>query len=145
MKLLALLIFASLAFAQESELMDESTAELLKEIGVEYEAKVQPIFQRACYDCHSNSTKYPWYYKIPGVKQLIDSDVAEAKEHLDMSQGFPFQGHGTPTEDLEAIIDTLKEGDMPPLKYKLMHPSAGLSEAEKTIVKDWAGNALIFL
>jgi hypothetical protein len=151
MKFLSALFLMTLAFAHEghhdapAEPVDEETAETLKEIGDDYEASIKPIFQRACYDCHSSTTNYPWYYKVPGVKQLIDGDIKEAREHIDMSNGFPFQGHGTPVEDLEAIIDTIKEGDMPPLKYKVMHPSSKLTDAEKTLVKDWAADALIFL
>ena len=51
---------------------------------------VKPIFKKSCFDCHGNSTVYPWYYKIPGIKQLIDSDIREAKRHLDFSKDFPF-------------------------------------------------------
>lgn len=155
MKFVTILFSAALAFAHQGvdhgaegkapDAIDEGTAEILAEIGSEYESKIQPIFQRACFDCHSSSTNFPWYYKLPGVKQLIDADIAEAKEHLDMSKGFPFQGHGTPTEDLEAIIDSIKEGDMPPLKYKVMHWNSRLSDADKAAIKDWAGNSLIFL
>ena len=40
-----------------------------------YIKTVKPIFKKSCFDCHGNTTNYPWYYKVPGVKQLIDSDI----------------------------------------------------------------------
>ena len=30
-------------------------------------AEVEAILQRACYDCHSNATRYPWYANIQPV------------------------------------------------------------------------------
>lgn len=49
-------------------------------INQEYLKTVKPIFQKSCFDCHGNTTVYPWYYKVPGVKQLIDNDIDEVKQ-----------------------------------------------------------------
>ncbi|MBK8204899.1 MAG: heme-binding domain-containing protein, partial [Bdellovibrionales bacterium] len=80
----------------------QSQEALLGRINELYKFNVKQIFQKKCFDCHSQNTQYPWYYKIPGAKQLIDGDIEEAKEHLDFSNDFPFGGHGAPSEDLEA-------------------------------------------
>ncbi|RZA21842.1 MAG: hypothetical protein EOP10_16165, partial [Proteobacteria bacterium] len=73
----------------------------------DYVAKIEPIFRRKCFDCHSDRTKYPWYSKIPGVRQWIDSDIREAREHIDMSGGFPFTSKHSIDHDLEEIAEEI--------------------------------------
>ena len=77
----------------ETDKLNKAHLDAMKKCQDAYRAEIEPIFKAKCFDCHSSSTRHPWYYKVPGVRQLINSDVKEAKEHLDMSQGFPFQGH----------------------------------------------------
>jgi hypothetical protein len=69
----------------------------------------------------------PWYSRLPIAKGLILSDMEEAKIQLDMSRCFPLTGHGTPRSDLKTIRETIADGSMPPLRYRLMHWNAGLS------------------
>jgi len=102
-----------------------------------YKEKTKPIFQKKCFDCHSQNTNYPWYYNIPGAKHLIDSDTKEAKEHLDFSNDFPFGGHGVPSEDLDAIRDIAKDNSMPPFRYWILHRDSRLSEEERRIILEW--------
>jgi cytochrome c peroxidase len=103
-----------------------------------YKASVKPILQKKCFDCHSDQTHYPWYYKLPFVKNLIDEDIEEAIEHLDMSHDFPFQSKKM---DFEEYMDELKEvvekNEMPPIQYKLMHWSSSLSKSDSDIILKW--------
>lgn len=122
--------------------MTASEEEVLKRINAEYVKEVKPIFQKSCYDCHSSSTNYPWYAKLPGAKQLIEKDIRESKEHLDLTNDFPFGGHGTPVEDLEAISKSVNDGSMPPFRYRLMHPKSGLSNEEKSLVSRWVEKSI---
>ncbi|MGE0172633.1 MAG: heme-binding domain-containing protein [Oligoflexales bacterium] len=115
--------------------------DVFAEAKVEYLNSVKPIFQKKCFDCHSQATVYPWYYKIPGVKQYIDADIREALHHLDFSQDFPFKSHGTPYEDLDAIKEKLQQGEMPPQRYVLLHPDAQLTPAELDAVFRWVDRA----
>lgn len=117
--------------------LDKELSLKYAQINSEYLANVKPIFEKSCFSCHSNSKQYPWYYSLPGIKQLIDHDTREAKVHLDFSDDFPFISHGTPSKDLEAILRSIKENTMPPLRYKIMHWDAELSEDEVRKVKDW--------
>ena len=113
-------------------------ADAFKQIGEAYVKNIQPIFKNKCMDCHGDQTRFPWYYKIPGAKQLIDSDIKTAKEHLDLSQGYPFKSHATPLEDLDAIRDVTQDGSMPPFRYRILHSGSALSKEEKKAVFDWA-------
>lgn len=80
----------------------------------------------------------PWYAGIPGLHQLIEGDRTEAKEHLEISKGFPFAGHGEPIEDLKAIEETAEKNTMPPGLFSLMHPSLRLTDEDKRKIIDWA-------
>ncbi len=116
--------------------------EILNKINEDYVANVKPTFQRSCMNCHSSNVEYPWYYKLPIAKKIIDEDVSEAKEHLDMTNDFPFGGHGSPAEDLEAIKNSLDQGEMPPTRYSLMHWSAKITKEDQDAIKSWITNSL---
>jgi len=103
---------------------------------------LEPIFKKGCFDCHTDQTDYPWYYKLPLVQGMIDDDTRQAKKHVDMSNGFPFAGHGNPADDLAAIRSEVVEGDMPPWNYRLMHWSAKPSEVERDSIVDWTKRGL---
>lgn len=109
----------------------------LAQINEMYLAQVKPIFQNKCFDCHSSKTQFPWYSKVPGIKQFIQHDIDEAHEHIDMEQNFPFKSHAEPLEDLAAIDKTVTKNEMPPWRYRIMHSGSDLTSAEKEIVHQW--------
>lgn len=117
----------------------------LVKINEAYLKSVKPIFQKSCFDCHSSNTRFPWYSDFPGAKQLITNDIKEAKEHLDMGQDFPFSGHASPLEDLEAIDKAVRNGDMPPFRYRIMHPGSKLNEQDRSAVSEWVKFSLEIL
>jgi hypothetical protein len=131
--------------AVEPDSKNKDSNERTQEINRLYLNSVKSIFQKSCFDCHSSQTKFPWYSNLPGAKQLIASDVAEAKKHLDMSSDFPFQGHGTPEEDLIAIRKEVLDGSMPPFRYRILHPSSKMSEDEKRRTIEWIDASLKIL
>jgi hypothetical protein len=75
---------------------------------------------------------------MPGISQWIKSDIEEARKHIEFSNGYPFQSHATPLEDLIAVEKSVRDGTMPPLRYRIMHSKARLSEQEKKRIIDWA-------
>ena len=107
--------------------------------------KLDPIWKNACYDCHSDKTDYPWYYKLPFVKGMIDKDIEEARAELDMSKGFPFVSQRKPVDDLRKLAAEIAEGAMPPGKYTIIHWSASLSQEEKDSVAAFVDNSLKML
>jgi hypothetical protein len=107
-----------------------------------YRQKVEPILRKACFDCHSSNTAYPWYSNIPGVKGLIADDINEARKHLDMTEGLPFKGHGSIAEDLLAIRKSIQENTMPPWRYRIMHSESRLSSEEKKRIVEWVDSSL---
>lgn len=149
--LLLLIVTAQISFGHEGTVhghkakattQEQIPEDVLKLINESYIKDVKPIFQKSCINCHSSSTTYPWYASLPLAKQLIKSDITEAKEHLEMSHDFPFGGHGNPKEDLEAISKSVKEGSMPPLRYRIMHPGSAVSEADQITIQTWVSQSL---
>lgn len=100
-------------------------------------ATIEPMFKKSCFDCHSDQTNYPWYYKIPTINSMIDSDIKEARKHLDMSNGFPFVGHANQLAQLHGIRDEVEENDMPLLSYRIMHWGTTIEGAQQDTLFQW--------
>jgi len=94
------------------------------------------LFRRACFDCHSSQTVWPWYSHIAPVSWLVQRDVNGGRSHLNFTQWDRPQRHAT---DVSAQV---KRGDMPPWFYLPMHPEARLTEAEKQALTDGAEKSL---
>ena len=115
---------------------------ILHEVKGEYESQVEPVFKAKCFDCHSSSTKYPWYHKLPIAGRIMESHIAKGRSHLDMSKGFPFVGHGGARGDLKEIIRVVEGDVMPPWYYTPFHSASKLTKFEKQRVLSWARSSL---
>ena len=80
---------------------------------------------RACFDCHSNETVWPWYSNIAPVSWLLANDVAEGRRTLNFSEW------GRQQRGLEDLVEVVQEGGMPPFYYIPLHPQAQLSSPER--------------
>lgn len=49
-------------------------------------ANVSTILDKACNDCHSNNTRYPWYNNIQPVAWWLDNHVQEGKGELNFNE-----------------------------------------------------------
>ena len=88
--------------------------------------KTRGLFFRACSDCHSHETKWPWYSNIAPVSWLVQYDVEEGREHFNISMW----GAQKKNEGKDAA-EEVEEGEMPPWFYAIPHPNAKLSAQEK--------------
>ena len=59
---------------------------------IQFPGNVQPILARACYDCHSDNTAYPWYNRIQPVAWWLANHVKEGKGELNFSQFGTYSG-----------------------------------------------------
>lgn len=84
---------------------------------------------RACFDCHSNETVWPWYSNAAPVSWLVQQDVDKGREELNYSEwNRPQEG--------EESAETVLERSMPPSSYLLTHPDARLTDAELAELAD---------
>jgi hypothetical protein len=95
--------------------------------------QTRALAQRACFDCHSNETTWPIYARIPPVSWLVTQDVVRGRSHLNFSEWGVAQARGGEGggRGSRQIGEVITNGSMPPGIYLPMHPSAGLSDAEK--------------
>jgi hypothetical protein len=80
---------------------------------------------RACFDCHSNETQWPWYSNVAPISWLLTRHVDEGREVLNFSEW------QRSYEEADEAAESVSEGEMPLTSYLLAHPSARLTPEEK--------------
>jgi hypothetical protein len=83
------------------------------------------LAKRACFDCHSNLSTWPWYSNVAPISWLVQRDVDDGRAALDFSEW------GKPQDGAGDAVEAIAGGSMPPWYYTIMHPKAKLSAAEK--------------
>jgi cytochrome c551/c552 len=94
------------------------------------------LTNRACFDCHSNETVWPWYSNVAPLSWLLQRDVNEGRSHLNFTEWDRPQKHA------KDVAEQVKEGEMPLWFYLPMHPAARLTDAEKQALIDGAEKSL---
>ncbi|HXG67459.1 MAG TPA: heme-binding domain-containing protein [Blastocatellia bacterium] len=98
--------------------------------------EVAAILKRACYDCHSNETRWPWYSNVAPASWFVADHVKEGREHLNFSD---WARKGDKTKKyLEEMCEEVREHEMPLSSYLWLHPGAKLSEQDIRTLCDWA-------
>lgn len=94
------------------------------EVEVEWDSPhTRELFFRACADCHSNETVWPWYSRIAPASWAVIKHVRDGREELNIS---------IPDDvDTDDVVDEIREGRMPPPYYTMTHPEARLTDQEK--------------
>jgi len=83
---------------------------------------------RACFDCHSNQTEWPWYTNVAPISWLTQRHVDEGRSKLN------FSTWGTSRQEAEGVGRQISSGAMPPWDYSLLHPDARLTFEEKALL-----------
>lgn len=97
---------------------------------------VHAILKRACFDCHSNHTTFPWYSSIAPVSWFTKIHVKEGREHLNFSTWAQYDDEKK-LKYLQKIPKAIKS-KMPLPSYLLIHKEAVLSDDDKKVLTDWA-------
>ena len=80
---------------------------------------------RACFDCHANETRWPWYSHVAPVSWLVQHDVDEGREELNFSEW------NRPQKEAKKAGRVVRKGNMPLGQYVVLHPSARLTHDER--------------
>lgn len=102
---------------------------------------VQVILKKACNDCHSNNTVYPWYSNIQPVYFWLNHHINEGKREINFDE-FATYRLRRQYHKLEEVIKQIKEGEMPLSSYTLIHKDAVLTNDEKATLTGWAQNVM---
>ena len=104
------------------------------------EAEIDPetlaIFQRACQNCHSQKTEWPWYSHVAPISWMLARDVQQARAHMNLSRWADY-----PADDrlrlLSEIGSAVRNREMPVQRYLLLHPEARLTDIERQQIYRW--------
>lgn len=89
------------------------------------DARSAALAKTSCLDCHSNMTNWWWGTKVAPASWLAENDVSGGRKHLNFSEW------DTPQPDVDEVVEAITSGGMPPLQYRVVHPGAGLSTADR--------------
>ena len=111
--------------------------------------QTRALAKRACFDCHSNESVWPWYSNIAPVSWLVYNDVQEGRRRLNFSdwgatttEAGEESARGEGQEGATEVLNVIQGGEMPPLQYLLMHPTARLTADEKQQLIEGLRNSL---
>lgn len=91
-------------------------------------AETRALAKRACFDCHSNETNWPWYSNVAPISWLVQNDVNEGRSKLNFSEW------DRPQKEADEAAEQIQKGEMPLWFYLPLHASARLSAAEKQML-----------
>ncbi|MBM3783608.1 MAG: heme-binding protein [Acidobacteria bacterium] len=114
-----------------------------------FEAVMRPpgdvlaTLRRACFDCHSNETRWPAYSYVAPVSWLVQNHVADGRRHLNFSEWLLANETGfSDWSGFEKVCTEVRTGAMPMPGYVSLHPDAALSEADSKTVCAWVDSKL---
>ncbi len=131
-----LIVFIAIQFIQPARNKNGQVlpADITKTVNVP--DNVLSTFQKACYDCHSDNTRYPWYMNVQPMGWMMAYHIKNGKENLNFSE-FGNYSKRKQANKLRAIGKSIDEGSMPISSYTIMHADAKLSKESKGLIKDW--------
>jgi hypothetical protein len=102
--------------------------------------EVHAVLERACFDCHSHRTVWPWYSYVAPVSWMVAHDVEEGRAEMNFSRwtDVPAERRARLAHE---IWEEVEEGNMPPRKYRVAHPAAKLSSEELSALRAWSQSA----
>lgn len=101
------------------------------------DAQVAEIFDRACADCHTNQTDWPWYGYVAPASWFLAKHIDEGREHFNISR-WEDQSDRRKATKLREMAEEVAEGEMPLPSYLIIHGEAKLTEDEKSVLIAWA-------
>ena len=99
--------------------------------------EVRALLRRACYDCHSHETVWPWYAYVAPVSWLVAHDVHHGRRELDLSDFESYDG-ARQRKKLREVAEQVDHGEMPLWYYVALHPAARLADGERRQIVAWA-------
>jgi len=99
--------------------------------------EVAAVLDRACADCHSSKTTWPWYSQIAPISWYLADHVKDGRKELSLSDWGTYETRRK-TRKLDEIREQVESGSMPIKSYVLLHPNAKLSDADRRLLIDWA-------
>lgn len=100
-------------------------------------APVMTVLRRACFDCHSNHTRWPWYARVPPASWLVLRDVERGRGQMNFSLWAQYNPYDR-ADMLDKVCDLVSKKRMPLWQYRLLHAEARLTDTEVATLCDWS-------
>ncbi len=136
LKILRFALIAAVAALALAQLVPVSRENPPVESEVPVAGEARTVLVRACFDCHSNQTVWPWYSRIAPASWLLAKDVREGREELNFSTWTRYDAKKQ-RKLLRESLEEVREGEMPLRVYTLAHPEARLSAADIATLERW--------
>ena len=98
---------------------------------------VLALMKVACFDCHTDSTRYPWYNHITPVNWWLKNHIDDGKRHINYSH-YTEGSYKRKIKHLEETAEQVEKHEMPISSYLWIHTDAKLTEAQRKLIIDWA-------
>jgi len=134
---LALLL--AIQFFRPAKNLGSGLGESANDITVLYPtpSNVKATLEHACYDCHSDRTRYPWYAEIQPVGWWLANHVKDGKRHLNFSAFGTYEAKRA-ARKMKQTIEEIRDEEMPLSSYTLIHHDARLSNEDRSALEAWA-------
>lgn len=132
-----LIVFVAIQFVrpEKNSGIEIAQSEITEKFSVS--ENVQQILKVSCYDCHSNTTQYPWYWNVQPGAWILSNHFNDGKRHLNFSIFSNYPAYSQ-YKKFKEIGEQVKKGDMPLASYTLIHRDAVLNADQKQAIENWA-------
>lgn len=127
-------VFAALQFVQPAHTNPPVKTDFLATL--KPPAKIADMFHAACYDCHSDETRWPWYSHVAPMSWQIVRDVNEGRAAMNLSE-WPADNAKSQWKRLEDMSELIGDSEMPLKKYTLIHADARLTPDQREALTQW--------
>lgn len=134
--LLVVVVFVGLQFvrpARTNPAVDQSQTIYAR---LQVNPQVAAILDRSCQDCHSNTTRWPWYSNVAPVSWFVIDHVNHGRSHMNLSEWGSLDNRQA-GKKLEEMCEEVEDGAMPLQSYTNIHWSAKLSPGDVKTLCDW--------
>ena len=128
---LGVVVLVAIQFAPVAETNPGAESDILTS------PELKTVLRRACYDCHSNETIWPWYSRVAPVSWLIVRDVTKGRAELNFSAWSQYNTRRR-ARKLKEMREQIEKGKMPQWYYVAVHPDARLSPSDRELILKWA-------
>jgi heme-binding protein len=99
---------------------------------------IHSALMRACGDCHSNQTRWPWYSHIAPFSWVITDDVNEGRRHMNFEDWEALESPKEANDRLIDICQEVRQKGMPPFSYRIVQRNLRLKPQEIVSLCSWS-------
>ncbi|RFS19453.1 cytochrome C [Chitinophaga silvatica] len=137
--LVFLIAFVLMQFIRPSRNQSSDQGSIKKTVSIP--SAVSAILKNACYDCHSNNTRYPWYSNIQPIGIFMAKHIREGKQELNFDE-FNTYSSKRQRNKLKRMKEQIEKDEMPLPSYTWMHSNAKLTIDQKQLINKWIDSTL---